>query len=76
MSVPVVHEQVHQRAGQDQQPREDAKEMSPVLGDKKEPANDEEAEQRQPARLAPPGAVIVTMRVRFGEPVHRYILPM
>ena len=35
-AVPVMHEQVHHRAEQDEQERQRAKEVRPVLGEEKE----------------------------------------
>ena len=42
-----VHQKVEQRAGEEEQIRQDAEEVCPVLRDKKEGRNGEETEQRE-----------------------------
>lgn len=56
MAVPMVHEQVHQRAGQDQQPRQDAENVRSVLGQQEEAGDYKETDAydaywRAPKRL-------------------------
>jgi hypothetical protein len=49
MSMPTVHEDVHQRAGEDQQIRERPEEMGGVLGHEVKPRDREKADQNDPS---------------------------
>jgi hypothetical protein len=53
-----MHEQVQQRAGRDQQPRQRAEYVRSALGQQKEAADDEEAEADDPGRRSPPLTVV------------------
>jgi hypothetical protein len=56
-SMPPMHEHVHERAGQQQEVRQDPEQVRGVLGREKEPRDCEESEQdKPPGRLPPPGA--------------------
>jgi hypothetical protein len=48
MSMPAVHEEVHQRAEEERQVDEDPQHVSLVLGEEEDTGNDQEAEQNKP----------------------------
>ena len=50
----VVHEEVHQRTGKDQEPGQHAKDVCGVLGQQKEPRHDQETAGHNPDRGPPP----------------------
>jgi hypothetical protein len=54
VTVPVVHEQMHQRAGQEQKIWQYSEDMRRVLGEQEEAANDQEAAYRETKRRSPP----------------------
>ena len=53
VTMPAVHEHVHQRAGQDQQPRQHPENMGRVLGEQEKAADREETEAHDPYRGTP-----------------------
>ena len=53
MAVAVMHEQVHQRAGQDQQPRQRPEDMGRVLGEQEKAAHHEKTQAHDPHGEAP-----------------------
>jgi len=59
VTVPVMHEQVDQRAGGDQQLRQRAEYVGGVFGEQEEPGHTEEAEGDNPGRGSPPGPFLV-----------------
>jgi hypothetical protein len=54
MIVPVVHEQVHQRAAQEQKIGQYPEDLRRMLGEQKESGNDQEAAYRETKRRSPP----------------------
>ena len=55
VTVPAVHEHVHQRASEDEQVGQNAEQVGGVLGDQVEAANRRGDEQRQTCGRAPEG---------------------
>jgi len=64
VAVPVMHEQVHQWASQDQQPRQHPEHMGCVLSQQEEAADQQKADAHDPYRGAPE-------RLLFGLLLHR-----
>jgi hypothetical protein len=49
MAVPAVHEDMHQGAGRQQQPRQQAEHVGAVLADKEKPGDGGEAQKNPPS---------------------------
>ncbi len=64
----VVHEQVHQRAGKQQQVGQQAQRVRTVFGEQQEAADGQKA-VKDPARALPGSCVIVLRRVHFLFPL-------
>src|SRR6516225_6833355 len=52
--MPMVHEDVHQRTGEDQQPGQHAKDMRGMLRQQEEPGHNQETAAHNPYRGPPP----------------------
>ena len=64
--MPMVHEEVHQRTGEDQEVRQHAKDMRGVLRQQEKPRHDKEPAGDDPDRGPPPGRLFVFMVHRPG----------
>jgi hypothetical protein len=57
--MPMVHKEVHERTGEDQEPGQRAKNMRRVLRQQEEPRHNKEPAGDDPDRAAPPGGLFV-----------------
>jgi hypothetical protein len=65
-TVPVMHEEVHERACREEQPRQPGQDMRPVLGKQKKSSDDGKGKERELHPWAP-SALVVPSFFRHGR---------
>jgi hypothetical protein len=70
VAIAVVHEQMHQRAGEQQQKRQSTKEVGTVFREQEETRNCEKTIE-YPAR---PGKVLCFVLIRHGSLLFQYLI--